>query len=208
MESGSVFGVFALFLAVFLVIPSKVPTASMENTVLAGDKLLVNKFVFGEPSPFISPILPQRKIRRGDLAVFTSPSNPGIDFVKRVVAVGGDLVFIKDKVLYINREKQDEPYASFEDEKILPGARDNFGPIEVTEGYCFVMGDNRDNSMDSRFIGFIPEKKVKGRAFVVVWSVEGPEGAPAGLREGFERWSQYLLHFFTATRWGRIFTFV
>ncbi len=209
IESGSVCAIFVLFVVTFIVLPSKVPTSSMKNTIMVGDKVLVNKFIFGyEKIPFISQLLPQRQIRRGDLVVFTSVTNPGVQLVKRVIAIGGDIVQIKDKELFINSERQCEDYVVHSDPKIYSGSRDNFGPIEVGKDFYFVLGDNRDNSYDSRFWGFVPKGKIKGRAFLIIWSVDGKEGVALSFREKFDRWSDYLLHFFSATRWNRILSFI
>lgn len=139
----------------------KIPAASMEPTLLIGDHILVDRRQAA------------RNPNRGDLIVFEYPKDPEKDFVKRVAAVGGDLVMIRDKELFINDKAIREPYAIHQDMNILPSSRnprDNFGPVTVPAGAYFVLGDNRDRSLDSRFFGFIDKSKIRGTVQGIYWS--------------------------------------
>jgi signal peptidase I len=183
-----------------------VPTPSMEKTVLVGDHLLVNKFIFaphrGGP---LERLLPFRPIRRGDVFVFKYPEDPERDFVKRVVGLPGDVVSIRDKELFVNEARQSEPRIFHSDDHVraddplLPAAyrtRDQLPPTRVPRGAFFAMGDNRDDSHDSRFWGPVPAENVKGRPILIYWSLP-PEGeAPGGLVRRF-------LALFGRTRWER-----
>lgn len=164
----------ALFIRTFVVQAFKIPSGSMLNTLLIGDHILVNKFIYGIKNPFSgSTWIPVKKPERGDIVVFKYPINPAQDYIKRVVGVEGDQIAIKNKKVYVNGEPQDESYAIFLDNKIFPSGqqnRDNMGSITVPENSLFVMGDNRDNSYDSRFWKFVDLKAVKGKAFIFYWS--------------------------------------
>ena len=164
----------ALFIRTFVVQAFKIPSGSMKDTLLIGDHILVNKFLYGVKNPFNGNTwIPLNKPGRRDIVVFKYPVNPSQDYIKRVVGVQGDTIQIKDKKVYVNGEPQDENYAIFLDNKILPAnmqGRDNMGPITVPENSLFVMGDNRDNSYDSRFWKFVDLKSVKGKAFILYWS--------------------------------------
>jgi len=164
----------ALFIRTFVVQAFKIPSGSMMNTLLIGDHILVNKFIYGVKNPFNDNTwIPIKNPARRDIVVFKYPVNPAQDYIKRVVGVQGDTIEIKDKKVYVNGEAQEEQYAIFLDNKILPAnvqGRDNMGPITVPENSLFVMGDNRDNSYDSRFWNFVNLKAVKGKAFIRYWS--------------------------------------
>jgi signal peptidase I len=164
----------ALIIRAFVIQAFKIPSGSMEKTLLIGDHILVNKFIYGTTIPFSdNRILVFKKPERGDIIVFKYPENPKKDFIKRVVATGGDTIESKDKVIYINGEKIDEPYAQHTDSVIMPhgiGERDNFGPLTVPENKFFVMGDNRDQSHDSRFWGLVDLDEIKGEALIIYWS--------------------------------------
>jgi signal peptidase I len=164
----------ALFIRTFVVQAFKIPSGSMLNTLLIGDHILVNKFIYGIKNPFSGNTwIPVKKPARGDIIVFKYPINPAQDYIKRVVGVAGDQIEIKNKKVYVNGELQDESYAIFLDNKILsPGkqSRDNMEMITVPANSLFVMGDNRDNSYDSRFWKFVELKAVKGKAFLFYWS--------------------------------------
>ncbi len=169
----------ALVIRTFVIQAFKIPSGSMIPTLLVGDHILVNKFLLGTPVdiPFTNITLFRmpglRKPRRGDIIVFKYPEDPKRDFIKRVVGLGGDTVMSKDKVVYVNGRKLVEPYTQHVDEEIKPGQfdrRDNFGPVVVPEGSVFVMGDNRDQSYDSRFWGFVPGSEIKGNAIIIYWS--------------------------------------
>ena len=164
----------ALFIRTFVVQAFKIPSGSMLNTLLIGDHILVNKFIYGIKNPVNgSTWIPIKTPARKDIVVFRYPVNPDQDYIKRVIGVEGDVVEIKDKKVYVNGELLDEDYTIFLDSKILPASvqpRDNMGPKVVPENALFVMGDNRDNSYDSRFWNFVDLKAVKGKAFILYWS--------------------------------------
>ncbi|MCI5130202.1 MAG: signal peptidase I [Candidatus Electrothrix sp. EH2] len=166
--------VLALFIRTFIVQAFKIPSGSMLQTLLIGDHILVSKFIYGIRNPFTGSVLiPIRSPQRGDIVVFKYPKDPKLDYIKRVVATAGDIVEIKNKNVFINGALPEYRYGEFRDPHILPaseGPRDNFGPITVPEGHIFVMGDNRDNSSDSRFWGFVDLDAVKGKAFIIYWS--------------------------------------
>jgi len=181
--------VFVFFVMTFVVQAFQIPTGSMETTLLVGDFLLVNKMAYVEPViPLDKAILPRKDIQRFDIVVFKYPKELNKDFVKRVIALEGETVEIKDKQVYINGEPIEEPYKVHNDSRVFTKdyyhydevIRDNFPPLTVPPGHCFVMGDNRDNSMDSRYWGPIPLDDVVARAKVVYFSFD-PEG---GIRWG------------------------
>ncbi len=164
----------ALFIRTFVVQAFKIPSGSMQDTLLIGDHILVNKFIYGVKNPFTDNTwIPFKEPKRRDIVVFKYPVNPTQDYIKRVIGVEGDTIEIKDKKVYVNGKPQDEPYAIHRDPNILPASiqsRDNMGPITVPDHSLFVMGDNRDNSYDSRFWHFVDLKAVKGKAFIIYWS--------------------------------------
>ncbi len=172
----------ALVIRTFVIQAFKIPSGSMIPTLLVGDHILVNKFLLGTPVdiPFTNITLFRmpgfREAQRGDIIVFKYPEDPKRDFIKRVVGIAGDVVMEKDKVVYVNGRKLVEPYTQHVDEDIKPAEfdkRDNFGPIVVPKGAVFVMGDNRDQSYDSRFWGFVPDSEIKGKAIIIYWSWDG-----------------------------------
>ena len=159
----------------------QIPTGSMERTLLVGDYLYINKMLYGSEIDigfrghryFYHRFPAFRQPEPGDIIVFRYPPNPRQDFIKRCVAVGGQTVELRDKVLFVNGKRKDEPYAIHDEPRILPreiSARDNFGPYRVPRGHLFMMGDNRDNSLDSRFWGALPESMVKGKAMFTYFS--------------------------------------
>ncbi|MDA8078850.1 MAG: signal peptidase I [Nitrospiraceae bacterium] len=171
--------VIALVIRTFVIQAFKIPSGSMIPTLLVGDHILVNKFLLGTPVdiPFTDINLFRmpgiRKPQRGDIVVFKYPEDPKRDFIKRVVGIGGDVVYGKDKEIFVNGRKLAEPYIQHVDSSIKPGEmdrRDNFGPVVVPKGSVFVMGDNRDQSYDSRFWGFVDDSLIKGKALIIYWS--------------------------------------
>lgn len=164
----------ALFIRTFVVQAFKIPSGSMKETLQIGDHILVNKFIYGIKIPFVSTtIIPVKKPKRGDIIVFKFPLDPDKDFIKRVVGVAGNEIKIRDKKVFVNGELQNQPYSIYTDSHVIPAGiqpRDNLGPIIVPPDSVFVMGDNRDNSYDSRFWGFVDLKDVKGKAFIIYWS--------------------------------------
>jgi len=173
--------VLALFIRTFVVQAFKIPSGSMKPTLLVGDHILVNKFIYGVKLPYWdTTLIPISEPKRGDIVVFKFPEDPDKDFIKRVIGVEGDEVEIRDKNVYLNGKPMDDPYGTHLDPHIIPGRarpRDNFGPITVPPHSLFVMGDNRDHSYDSRFWKFVDLSKVKGKAFIVYWSWNGPESS-------------------------------
>ena len=164
----------ALFIRTFVVQAFKIPSGSMKETLQIGDHILVNKFIYGIKLPFVQKtIIPIKEPQKNDIVVFRYPENPKLDFIKRVVGTEGDVVEVRNKKLYVNDELVVQPYAIHTDPHIIPAVynkRDNFGPVVVPPDSLFVMGDNRDNSKDSRFWGFVNLKAVKGKAFMIYWS--------------------------------------
>jgi signal peptidase I len=164
----------ALFIRTFVVQAFKIPSGSMKQTLQIGDHILVNKFIFGVKIPYWNKtIIPLKAPQRGDIIVFKYPVDPKKDFIKRVIGVGGDVVESRDKNLYVNNKLVNHDFGIHTDPHILSGAnkpRDNFGPVKVPENALFVMGDNRDESFDSRFWGFVDLKAVNGKAFIIYWS--------------------------------------
>ena len=167
--------VLAVFIRTFVVQAFKIPSGSMLDTLQIGDHILVNKFIYGVKLPFANKLLiPVKNPERGDIIVFEYPEDTSKDFIKRVVGVAGDEIEIRDKVLFVNGERAEkEPYAIYKDSIIYPksfNTRDNFGPVTVPENKVFTLGDNRDNSHDGRFWGFVDLAAVKGKAFIIYWS--------------------------------------
>jgi signal peptidase I len=169
----------ALFFRQFVLQAFRIPSQSMESTLLVGDFLFVNKFLYGAQIPFTDVRLPAiRPPRRGDIIVFKPPQE-NRDFIKRCVAVAGDTVEVRQKELYINGEHQVEPYIQHTRREVLPPGssnRDFFGPYVVPAGHLFMMGDNRDNSHDSRFWGPEPLTRLKGKAMFIYFSIDTDKG--------------------------------
>ena len=190
--------VLALFMRTFVVQAFKIPTGSMEPNLLIGDHLLVNKFVF---APTLSgaerALLPVTALRRGDIVVFKFPEDPERDFIKRVIGLSGETIELRDHRILVNGRAIEEPYAHYlprpqglgGGEMTSDDVRDRYGPVVVPAGSIFVMGDNRDNSQDSRYWGFLPKENIKGKALMIYWSFDSSEGG---------------LNLFTQTRWARL----
>ena len=205
-ESIVVAVILALFVRTFVFQAFKIPTGSMKPNLLVGDHLLVNKFAFGPTATGAErTLLPARDVRRGDVLVFKFPEDPERDFIKRVIGLPGESLELRNQTVYVNGAPLMEPYAHY----LFPAAADGegpsgdvrrkYGPVTVPSGHYFMMGDNRDDSQDSRYWGFLPAHYVKGRALFIYWSFETPEdgAAPSGLA-----WT--VTHLFTGTRWGRL----
>ena len=203
----------ALFLRTFVVQAFSIPTGSMENTLLVGDFLLANKIVYGARIPFTEARLPGfRDPEPGDIIIFEYPRNPARDFIKRVVAAPGQEVEIRDKILYVDGKRTiDPPLSKYMDPVILPvsspgGIRDNMRLRRVPAGHYFVMGDNRDNSEDSRYWSFLDKGRIRAKANIIYWSWAPDSAAPK-----FEnllsipKMALYnLIHGFGRVRWSRI----
>ncbi len=177
----------ALFIRTFLVQAFKIPSGSMLPTLQIGDHLLVNKLLYGLRIPIVGKrVFQVFSPEHDDVIVFIFPEDRSKDFIKRVKAVGGETIEVRDKVVYVNGEKVDDPHAYVApDARVLPGTvRDNFGPYTVPEGHVFVMGDNRDHSHDSRFWGPVPIDDILGKAFILYWSWDSENFRPRITRMG------------------------
>ncbi len=222
--------VVGLFIITFVLQAFEIPSGSMEDTLLVGDHLFVNRVQFSPPSRWMGPLVPYRDIRRGDIVVFLSPEEKGLFIVKRIVGIPGDRIHLREAQVYRNGEKLNEPYILHKRGNYDP-YRDNFPSVPadgqygvtseewmqtmpsfvqgedivVPPGSYFGMGDNRDNSKDSRYWGFIPRGNVIGRPLLVYWSFETPDDQylmrSVGDRIGFL--AHTILHFFDQTRWSR-----
>jgi len=223
--------VTGLFIITFIVQAFEIPSSSMENTLLIGDHVFVNREQFAPVTHWLGPMLPYRDIHRGDIVVFLSPAEPGLYVVKRIMGIPGDHIHLRDGVVYRNGEKLDEPYVIHQTGEMVPNPyRDNFPLVAPSEEYqvtpdwqlllkqhiegddlvvpadnYFAMGDNRDVSYDSRYWGFIPRRNVIGRPMFIYWSFETPphqyEKKEIGERLSFL--AQVVIHFFDETRWRR-----
>jgi len=222
--------VIAIFVITFIVQAFQIPSESMENTLLVGDYLLVNKLCYGEGRGGYglgNGVMPYQKIGRGDIIVFHYPVDPQQHFVKRVIGLPGDRLRMVNKKVLINGKPLDEPYVRFlEPRNNL--FRDDFprvdiaaprlegdwwlamqklvvdGQLIIPEGHYFVMGDNRDNSDDSRYWGFVPRENIIGRPLVIYWSVEDWDRSPSASMTGRLYHAAYAItHIFQLTRWNR-----
>ena len=203
--------IFALFTRTFLFQAFQVPTASMEKNILVGDHLIVNKFIFAPHGAGpLDRLLPYRPVRRGDVLVFKFPEDPRRDFIKRTVALPGETVEIRDKVISVEGVRLDEPEVYHSDDRVWPDdpalpdsyrRRDQAHPFTVPPASYFALGDNRDNSYDSRFWGAVPAANLKGRAMFVYWSFPLEPSGQRSVRELLT----IALNFFRKTRWERTF---
>jgi signal peptidase I len=187
----------ALFIRAFVVQAFSIPSGSMLETLQIGDYLLVNKFSYGVRNPFTNQVMISRgQPERSDIVVFIFPQDPSKDFIKRVIGIAGDKIQIIDKKLYINDKLVETPQATFKDHHIIDqndlwisagsegSRRDNFGPFMVPPGQIFVMGDNRDHSYDSRFWGTVPLDNVRGKAWIIYFSLDKKKFWPRWERLG------------------------
>jgi len=178
----------ALFIRTFIVQAFKIPSSSMEPTLLVGDHLLVNKFIYGVRIPYTNiKFFQYKKPQRGDIIVFIFPKDRSKDFIKRVIGTEGEKVAIIHNKIYINDKMIDDRWGHF---TITRPSIEEYGPVKVPEGFLFVMGDNRDNSQDSRFWGFVNINEVKGKAFIVYFSWDSN--------------AQKLLNMIRWTRFGKL----
>ena len=198
--------VFAFFTTTYVVHPMSVPTPSMEPTILVGDHFFVDKFSVRNEVEGRFPGTPGHQIRRGDIVVFKHPTDTENPWVKRVIGLPGETVQVKAKQVYVDGVLLHEPYKQHIRSAVsVHSGADFFGPVTVPAGHYFVMGDNRDNSSDSRFWGFLDRRLILGRPMVVLWSFDDPPNAHE--IEGFERLKLYgtrILYFFHKTRWSRM----
>lgn len=226
--------VTGLFIITFVLQAFAIPSGSMEDSLLIGDHLFVNRVQFSAPTHWMGPLMPYRDVRRDEIAVFLSPEQPGLFLVKRIIGVPGDRIHLLDDVVYRNGEKLAEPFVRHKREHnpytdnfpaVPPSER--FGvtnqrwaqempshiqgeDIIVPPNHYFAMGDNRENSYDSRFWGFIPSENLIGRPMFIYWSFVTPadqfEMNSMGDRLGFL--AHIVIHFFDETRWSRTLRFV
>jgi signal peptidase I len=164
----------ALVIRAFVVQAFKIPSGSMKPTLLIGDHILVNKFIYGIRLPiWNTELFHFGDPKRGDIVVFRYPVDPSKDFIKRVIGTPGDTIRVQDKKVFVNDQSLEEPYAVHSDSRILPASvspRDNMSLITVPPNSLFVMGDNRDESYDSRFWKFVDMSDLRGKAFIIYWS--------------------------------------
>jgi signal peptidase I len=227
--------VTGLFIITFVLQAFEIPSSSMENTLLIGDHVFVNRVQFAPRTLWAGPLLPYRQIRRGDIVVFLSPAEPGLYVVKRIIGIPGDRIHLREGTVYRNGEKLEEPYVIHSGSDSYNPYRDNFPSVAATEfnnlapdwqmsmkehiegqdivvpaASYFAMGDNRDVSYDSRFWGFIPQPNVIGRPMFIYWSFETPPNQylQKEMSQRLEFLVHVVLHFFDQTRWRRTFRVV
>jgi signal peptidase I len=225
--------ILALFGTTFIVQAFKIPTESMEDNLLVGDHLLVNKFAFGARGSLLDPILPLRNIHRGDVIVFKYPNDLSKNFVKRAIGLPGDRVRTVERQVFVNGMPIDEPYKVHKIPRgAFPVQRDNFPPksefpvfdgggdpfwykkfvegddVVVPKDMYFAMGDNRDNSLDSRYWGFVSRDLIVGKALVIYWSYETPSQDAVDAGGTTSQTYDLLTHFFPKTRWSRTFKLI
>ncbi|HXO42214.1 MAG TPA: signal peptidase I [Thermoanaerobaculia bacterium] len=222
LEALIIAAIFLQFANTFVVQTYYIPSGSMENTLLVGDHLFVNRFIYGPAATDLEhKLLPLRSVRRGDIVVFRSKENLRLDVVKRCVGIPGDVMRVVDKQLYINGKMvNDSAYATHGSPEHIPpnfgelGTRDYFGPFSVPPASYFCMGDNRDNSLDSRFWGELPASYLLGRAFLIYWSRDGEtsDGSWQGLGATISNLAETAVGFVgigpKKTRWNRTFKLV
>ncbi len=213
VEAVLVAAVFALFVKAFLFEAYQVPSGSMEESLLVGDHVVVDKLAFAPRTLPWGPLLPRRELRRGDVVVFVGAEDPARDFVKRAVALGGERVEIRGKKLLVDGVEAVEPYAVHRDPQVFEGeglpavleGRDALAPRTLPPSTFFALGDNRDESRDSRTWGPVPTGLLRGRALFVYWSVRPPDDPISGRSAGVRRALDVAIHFFPRTRWERTF---
>ena len=201
--------ILALFVRTWVIQAFKIPTGSMEQNLLIGDHLLVNKFVYAPAATAAERmLLPIGEYQRGDVLVFKYPEDPERDFIKRLIGLPGETIELRQSRVFINGEPIAEPYldAMRQGGHMPPDIRGTFGPQVVPEGHRFMMGDNRGDSQDSRYWGALPVGYVKGKAFVLYWSYksEGESYSDAGIGATLRRLGSAVTHFITRTRWERL----
>lgn len=194
--------ILVLFIRTFVGEATVVPSGSMEKTILVGDHVFLNKLVYGPQVPFTRLHLPGlRPVQRLDIVAFRFPPDPSQTFVKRVIGLPGEVVEIRHGQVFIDGRKLEEPYLVRENHRL----RDNFGPVQVPPDHYFVLGDNRDNSADSRYWGFVPRANVVGTPSLIYWSYEAPTESwiTPDWRKRAAFYGSILLNFFSHTRWQR-----
>lgn len=218
--------ILLLFATTVLIQAFVIPSASMEDSLLIGDHVLVDKLVYAPAGKISSAILPYRDVRRGDIIVFRYPLNIKEDYVKRAIGVPGDHIKLVDKKVWLNGHFVDEPYVKHQpyvdayrdyfpsgqpNTTLPPSALDMLenhvvnGELVVPPGYLFAMGDNRDDSSDSRYWGFVPRENIEGTPVIIYWSFEAPTSDLTNGNIGVDHIIDVITHFFTKTRWSRTF---
>ena len=230
--------IFVIFARSFVFQQSKIPTGSMIPTLLIGDYIMVNKFLYAPTKSRVeNALLPIREIRRGDIVVFKYPDEPEKDYIKRVIGLPGEFIEIRNKTVFINGVPLDEEYKAHQSDlkpeswaKIiegeaplsaaeplarqwhgrLPSSEVDFSRTLIPDGHYFCMGDNRDNSKDSRSWGTVPRENIKGKAFIIWWSFSGEEGDYVRTRfaDRIKSIGNKLLHFFQKSRYKRCLRFI
>ncbi|MBI2149912.1 MAG: signal peptidase I [Acidobacteria bacterium] len=212
--------IFVLVFTSYIAQATQVPTESMKPTILVGDHFFLDKLAFPANYPeVLRAFLPRRSIKRSDIVAFKSPTDGSIPFVKRVIGLPGDTVEVRNKDLYLNGSMTDEPYKIHVDSTTYSPdgwtpeelkIRDNYGPVTVPENSYFVMGDNRDNSNDSRYWGFVTRDEIIGKPLFVYWSYESDPYIPGdkSFRDWIESYALIAIHFFDKTRWFRFGTMI
>lgn len=218
--------ILLLFATTSLVQAFVIPSASMVGTLLIGDHVLVDKLIYAPSGPASRAFLPYRDVRRGDIIVFRYPLDIKEDYVKRAIGLPGDRIRLVNKQLWLNGHPADEPYA-VHSSTMIDSYRDNFpgppnspmqapaidmlenhvvnGELVVPAGFIFAMGDNRDDSSDSRYWGFVPRENIVGTPVVIYWSYDAPTSDLTNGNIGFDHIVDVVAHFFTKTRWSRTF---
>lgn len=201
-ESIVITAIIALFATTFVIQAFKIPTGSMESNLLIGDHLLVNKFAYGLHSGFLSKFFPYKDPKHGDVFVFKFPQNPEVAYVKRLIGMPGDKVEIIGRTVYVNGKPLKENYTQYIDAGSI---YDHNGPYYIPQGQYFAMGDNRDNSHDSRFWGTVPRDYILGKALVIYWSFDTPrdEYLQTSVPDRIKQFADVFLNFLTKTRWRR-----
>jgi len=208
--------IFVLFARTFVFQQSKIPTGSMIPTLLIGDYIMVNKFIYAPPTsaPLLGSLeraaFPMRQVRRGDIVVFKFPEEPEKDYIKRVVGLPGETLEIRDRQVYIDGHPLDETYKVHRNPRGLNIDQDNYPATRIPDDAYFCMGDNRDNSRDSRSWGFVPRDYIKGRAFMIWWSYEEDRDAylKTSVADRLKAIGAKVSHLFTKSRWERTFQII
>ena len=206
-ESIVITAIIALFATTYVIQAFKIPTGSMESNLLIGDHFLVNKFVYGIQSGLLNKIFPYKAPNRGDVIVFKYPNSPEVAYVKRLMGMPGDTLEMIGRTVYINGKPLKESYTQHIDSGSI---NEHYGPYHIPQGQYFAMGDNRDNSQDSRFWGFVPRDYILGKALVIYWSFETPrdEYLQTSVPDRLRQFADVFLNFFTKTRWRRTFQII
>lgn len=198
--------IYVFFVMTFLLQSFVIPTSSMEDNILVGDHILVDKVAYSNSMGTLDGFMfPQRKIERGMIVTFKSPAELDKEYVKRVIGLPGEKIKIVDKKVYIDDSPLEEPYTLFKDKKIEHSYRDNYPEFQVPANHYFCMGDNRDNSFDSRFWGPVPENYIIGKPWRIYWSYESTteEYLTPGLWHKIKDIGKTIVNFFSKTRWSR-----